>query len=251
MGEPVNYSDFTTEKLSATPIKTTPKGARVVWMNYDNGPFFLQTPFNLRLPMGISKWENENQSPSYEVMMSLSGNEGQKFAEKLEEIDDWTKNMAIQNSRPWLKKNVDNMVVIDTLYNPTIRYARDKETNEITNKYPPSFRAKIPMMNGVPACEAYEMVNGSPVMVDIMKLMERKSLKGALATAIVKCSGIWFPQKFGISWQVMQIMIEPNSSELKPCAFLGLENRLGARCSAPVQESLATYDDDEIEDNLE
>ena len=245
-GGPVTYKDFDCNKLSVSQIKVTPRQARVAWVNYDNGnkvgPVYLQTPFNLRAPMGITKWENDGQPPSYEVLLSLSGSEGELFAKKLEEFDTWVKNKAMERSREWLKKTIDNIVVIETLYNPSLRLPRDKDTGEITDKFPPSFRAKIPMSpTGKPECEVYEYINGSPVLVDLLDLMERKSLKGASMTAIVKCTGIWFPQKFSVSWQIQQLLIEPNAMSLKPCAFVGMQSA-GFGASSPNTEPVG--DDD-------
>lgn len=258
-GTPTTYNEFSTSNLKLSQIKTTPRGAKVVWVNYNtgpvSGPLYLQTPFGLRAPMGITKWENEGQNPSFELLLSLSGEQGSEFADKLGEFDEFVKNEALSKSKEWFKKNIDNMVVIETLYNPSLRQPRDKETGEITQKYPPSFRAKIPMSpDGKPECEVYEMVNGNAVSVDLLDLMEKKSLKGASITAIVKCSGIWFPQKFSASWQVQQLLIEPNSGVLKPFAFTGI-------CKSPANTGIQdvaeegyfnNYQDvDFVEDNIE
>ena len=259
-GRPTTYDEFDTDKISASQMKTTARQAKVVWLNYatggGNGPLFLQTPYNLRAPMGVTKWENEGGNPSYEVLFSLSGEEGAAFADKLDKFDTWVKTKAIEKSKEWFKKNIDNMVVVETLYNPTLRLPRDKETGEVTDKYPPSFRAKIPVSSdGKPECEVYEKINGEPVMVDLLDLMERKSLKGASMTAIVKCSGIWFPQKFSVSWQVQQLMIEPNASVLKPCAFVGMNRAPRAALASREDEDEDDYraypETEEIEANLE
>lgn len=256
-GRPVTYKEFDPSNLSTSAIKITSRQAKVSWVNYksDNGtgPLYLQTPYSLRAPMGITKWENENGKPSYEVMFSLSGEEGAAFADKLDKFDTWIKTEAMNKSKEWFKKNIDNIVVVDTLYNPTLRLARDKETGEITDKWPPSFKAKIPLSSdGIPECEVYEKINGEPVMVDLLDLMERKSLKGASMTAIVKCTGIWFPQKFSVSWQIQQLLIEPNSSVLKPCAFVGMNTAPSSVSVKDDDEYCNEYPDtEEIEANLE
>lgn len=256
-GHPVTYKDLCTSNLSTSAIKITSRQAKVSWLNYrtasGTGPLYLQTPYNLRAPMGITKWENENGKPSYEVMFSLGGEEGSAFAQKLDEFDTWIKTEAIKKSKEWFKKNIENMVVVETLYNPTLRLARDKETGEITDKWPPSFKAKIPLSpEGIPECEVYEKINGEPVMVDLLDLMERKSLKGASMTAIVKCTGIWFPQKFSVSWQIQQLLIEPNASVLKPCAFVGMDTMPTNRIANDEDDCCGDYPDtEEIEQNLE
>jgi hypothetical protein len=258
-GTPVTYKKFLTSNLKLSQIKTTPRGAKVVWVNYNEGPIsgslYLQTPFGLRAPMGITKWENEGQNPSYELLLSLNGEEGKEFADKLSEFDEFVKNEALSKSKEWFKKNIDNMVVVETLYNPTLRLPRDKDTGEVTDKYPPSFRAKIPMSSeGKPECEVYEIVNGKPISVDLEDLMERKSLKGASVTAIVKCSGIWFPQKFSASWQVQQLLIETNSGMLKPCAFVGMSTPV-ANINSPDEGDEGYFnnyqDVESVEDNIE
>jgi hypothetical protein len=107
---------------------------------------------------------------------------------------------------------------------------------------------------GKPECEVYEIINGKPNSVSLEDLMERKSLKGASVTAIVKCSGIWFPQKFSASWQVQQLLIETNSGMLKPCAFLGMPTPM---VNANIQDEtdegyFNNYQDVEsVEDNIE
>lgn len=257
-GRPVSFNEFSVENLSVSQMKTTARQAKVVWVNYgigaNNGPLYLQTPHALRTPMGVTKWENEGANPSYEILFSLGGEEGAQFAEKLDGFDNWVKNMAVDKSKEWFRKSY-KMEGIDTLYNPSLRLARDKDTGEVTDKYPPSFRAKIPTSpDGVPECEVYEMIDGKPVMVNLLDLMERKSLKGASMTAIVKCSGIWFPQKFSVSWQVQQILIEPSSQSLKPCAFVGIKSLAGAGAprAAEDEEDYRDYPETyEIEEHLE
>lgn len=251
-GSPVVHTDFHCSNLSVTELKQTAKGAKVVWVNYRGGPLYLQTPHQLRAPMGIRRWDNDSGPPSYELTLSLSGESGEHFAQSLTEMDDWVKQQAIANSKQWLRKNVTEMVVIETLYNPTLRHARDKDTGEVTDKWPPTFRAKIPMSDGRPECETYEMVNGKPQRVDLLDLLERRSLKGAMVTAIVKCTGIWFLQKFGMSWQVQQLLIEPNASELRPFAFVGAAGSGGSALAAGREfTGDETFDCEEIEGDLE
>jgi hypothetical protein len=254
-GHPISYNDFEADNLSVSQMKVTARQAKVAWVNYGmgtgNGPLYLQTPHGLRAPMGITKWENDGANPSYEILFSLGGEEGRVFAEKLEGFDNWVKNKAVEKCKEWFKKNY-TLDSVDTLYNPTLRLPRDKETGEITDKYPPSFRAKIPLSSaGTPECEVYEMIGGKPVMVNLLDLMERKSLKGASMTAIVKCSGIWFSQKFSVSWQVQQILIEPNSQALKPCAFVGIKSLSCAQEAIEDDDYAAYPETNEIESNLE
>ena len=255
-GRPITHQEFDPSNLSVSQMKTTARQAKVVWVNYanasGNGPLYLQTPCNLKAPMGVTKWENEGSNPSYEILFSLGGEQGSAFADKLDKFDTWVKTKAMEKSKEWFKKNIDNMVVVDTLYNPTLRLPRDKETGEITDKFPPSFRVKIPTSpDGTPECEVYEMINGKAVMVNLLDLMERKSLKGASMTAIVKCSGIWFPQKFSASWRVEQILIEPNAAVLKPCAFVGMKSLSFEGAQADEDDYRAYPDTEEIEANLE
>lgn len=222
MSSVISYSDIQAENITASAVKSLDNGGKMVWINYAGAqgrvPLIMQTPVHLKAPYGISCWENESGPPKYSIELSLDGEEGEVFKNKLGEIDDKVLTLAMENGMSWFKKRVDRSVA-EALYTPSLRYSRDKETGEISDRYPPVFKATLQHRGGKFMCEAYNM---SKAPVDISALVGSSSMRGAAATAIVQCSGIWLAGgKFGMSWKVLQLLVKENATSLSPFAFIG------------------------------
>jgi hypothetical protein len=128
---------------------------------------------------------------------------------------------GVDNSMTWLKKKITSADVVEALYTPIVKYAKDKTTGEITDKYPPSMKLKLPFNNGVFQCEVYDTKRKQ---VNLKELIDNGSLKGAKVTAIIQCSGIWVAGgKYGCSWKVLQMRVSPPQT-IKGYAFKEIED---------------------------
>lgn len=204
--------------------KALDSGGRVVYVGYNGGPLIIQTPI-MHSPFGINKWSaNKGGNDKYSLELSFRGMKDKPslmaFYDKLHNLDQKIVQDALENCTSWLRKKYTTTEVFHALYAKLIRYPKDKETGEITDKYPPTFRVSLPQNENEITCEVY---NAQNQLVDINEI----ETKGARISAIIKCSGIWIAGvKFGCSWKVVQLKVYP-PSKISGFSFMELEEREG------------------------
>jgi hypothetical protein len=194
-------------------------------MNLNRSPIVLQTP-EMVVPYNVSNWNDDGKGPDkYTLDLSFKGKEGREnlntFFEKIVALDKKLVQDGVDNSMTWLKKKYNSVDVVEALYSPLVKYAKDKTTGEITDKYPPTFKLKIPSSNGSFQCEAYD---NKRKPVNLKELIDSGAFKGAKVTAIIQCQGIWVAGgKYGCSWKVLQMRVSPPQT-IKGYAFKELED---------------------------
>jgi hypothetical protein len=129
-----------------------------------------------------------------------------KFFDILKSFDELIVEEAFKNQKEWLRKTYPSKDVVEALYVPMIKYAKDKNTGEITDAYPPTFKMKIPFGKDRIMCDFYDYKG---VKMDSDELLQMNT-KGSRAVTLVRCNGIWFAGgKFGCSWKAIQVQIAP------------------------------------------
>jgi hypothetical protein len=195
-------------------------------MSLNRSPIVLQTP-EMVAPYGVSNWNDDGKGPDkYSLDLSFKGKEGREnlntFFEKMVALDKKLVRDGVDNSMTWLKKKHNSVDVVEALYTPMVKYAKDKTTGEITDKYPPTFKLKIPFVNSSFQCEVYDSKR-KPVN-NLKELIDSGAFKGAKVTAIIQCLGIWVAGgKFGCSWKVLQMRVSPPQT-IKGYAFKEIED---------------------------
>ena len=221
--------EFDVDKVSFGAVKVLDTGGRLVYISYDGEPLIVQTP-EMYAPFGISSFSNDASDPSSAVKYSMdiafknvaSRASERCFLKKLKTFDELVISTAFDSAMAWLKKKFPSLEVIEALYTHSIKVPKDKDTGDVTDKYPQTFKMKIPSSkDGKFMCEAYD-VDGTPL--DVAALVKDGSVKGASVTAIMRCSGIWIAGgKFGCTWSAMQIRVKRGTA-LPPCAFANDED---------------------------
>jgi hypothetical protein len=217
-------ANFDVSSVSYSAPRTLDNGGRSIYLSLNRSPIVLQTP-EMVAPYGISNFNDDGKGPDrYSLDLSFKGKDEREniktFFEKMSALDKKLINDGVENSMTWLKKKYNSVDVVEALYSTMVKYAKDKTTGEITDKYPPTFKLKLPMYNGAFACEAYDTKRN---VLDIHELIRSNSLKGAKVTAIVQCVGIWVVgTKFGCSWKVLQMRVAMPQA-IKGYAFKELE----------------------------
>ena len=219
-------SNFEVSSVTYSAPRTLDNGGRSIYMSLNRTPIVMQTP-EMVAPYGISKWSDESgKGPDkYSLDLSFKGKEGREnlntFFEKMVALDKKLVQDGVDNSMTWLKKKYNNVDVVEALYTPLVKYAKDKSTGEITDKYPPTFKLKIPFVNDTFQCEVYDNKRKS---VNLKELIDTGAFKGAKVTAIIQCLGIWVAGgKYGCSWKVLQMRVTPPQT-IKGYAFKELED---------------------------
>jgi hypothetical protein len=178
-------------------------GGRSVYINFNKMPITIQTP-EMIAPYAMKDWEGNH---NYTLDLSFKGKESRKvldtFFNKLTEFDSKLIQDGIKNGLSWLRKPIKSEVVAETIYTKMVRYSKDKNTGEISDKFPPTLKLKVPYKDGKFICETY---NGNKELIDIASV----ETKGARITAIIQCLGIWVAGgKYGVTWKVLQMKVLP------------------------------------------
>lgn len=200
-------SEFDVSLVKYSTVRTLDNGGKVVYLSYNGAPLVLQTP-EMHAPFGLSKWDNDKGGNKTTIDLSFKGKETRavlaKFFDNFVKLDEKLVVDGAENSVAWLKKKYAENVVKE-FYTPIVKYAKDKNTGEPTDKYPPTFKVTLPKKDGKYSFEVY---NQDKQLVDL----DAVELKGAKITSLIQCLGIWVAgQKYGLSWKVLQMKVVPQS----------------------------------------
>lgn len=202
--------EFDINNVSFSDVRMLDNGGKVVYVSYNKAPLILQTP-QMSAPFGMSKWDNEGKiNTKYTIDLSFKAMEKnpnmQAFFNALEAMDAKLVEDGFKNQVSWFKgKKYGSKEIVEALYTPLIRHAKDKMTGEITDKYPPTFKLTVPFKDGRFTCEAFDDARDS---IDLSAV----ELKGSKVTAIIQCMGLWFAGgKFGSTWRIVQMKVVPNA----------------------------------------
>ena len=258
----IAVKDFDINKVSFGEIKKiSEKGGKYIPLYYDKSPFVIQTP-QCYAPFGMNCFRDDKDgTESYSLELSFKEKESretlQRYYEILEEIDSKVLDAALDNSQLWLRK-AKSKEVVEALFTRSIRIPTDRETGEVIDKWPPTFRLKLNKDNkGHFRCVAYDQETKDEISLDSVM----PKMKGSKVTAIASCGGIWVAGgKFGCSWKATQLMIQVNSG-LNRFAFQDIvEDQIQSskkdvdmdedddeEISAEVSNDVETSDDEDVE----
>lgn len=201
--------DFDINKLSYMDVRTLETGGKMVYTSYNKSPLVIQTPL-MYAPFGLQKWTNDGKD-KYTLNLSFRGMDSSKslqtFHKMLNDLDRKLVEDGFANQASWFKgKKYNSTEVLEALYTPLITPAKDKNTGEVTDKYPATFKVSMPQKDGQFKCEVYDDKENA---VDILAM----NTKGARMSAIIQFAGLWFAGgKFGSSWKVVQLLVKPNQN---------------------------------------
>lgn len=219
--------DFQAEKLvvHVDRMKTLETQQKIVPVSYEGRPLVFQTA-EMVVPFGLSKYYpkdaqgnvNKEADPKVTLELSFRNMETKPnvklFFDAISQFDAIAKKSAFENSFTLFRKKLseDN---VGLMYSPGIRVAVDKETGEVTDKYPPTFRMTIPCKGGRYGTTVY-----TKDREDVTDRIDEYLVKSAKVSALVQCTGLWIAGKgFGCSWKVIQIVASP-PERIQGYAFL-------------------------------
>ena len=252
-------SDFDVKNITYSEPRVLDNGGKVIYISYNKKKLVMQTP-EMVAPFGLSKWNNEGKSADkYSFDLSFKGKESRdvlnKFFDGLKSFDKKLVEDGLTNCQTWFKKAHKSVDVVEALYTPIIKYAKDKN-GDINDKYPPTFKMTVPHNGTNFACDVYD---NNRNLVDLSSL----ETKGSRVSAIVQCVGIWVAgTKFGCSWKVLQMKITPPST-IKGYAFKEIDDKVEkdiddddeedceneAEAKDIMADAVASSDDDEVEES--
>lgn len=195
-------SEFDVSKLNYNDVKRLDNGGKVVYIGYNKRPLILQT-CECYAPFGVQSYSNDDgKSESYSIELSFKDMETRKTLQTLHkvlsEIDERNIEEGITHATDWgLSKKKSSKEVIEALYTTIVKVPKEPE------KYPSTFKIKIPYRNGNFACDVFD---ANQNMIDLKQVLEGQQTKGSKITAMIQCTGIWMAgSKFGCSWKLVQM----------------------------------------------
>ena len=244
----INVKEFDISKVSFGDIKKiNDKGGKYISMYYDKSTFVIQTPQSYA-PFGVNVFTDVNDnSTSHSLELSFKEKESRETLQLwysiLEQIDQKVLETVLENSQAWIRKP-KNKDVVDALFTRSIRIPTDRETGEVIDKWPATYRLKMPKDNkGQFRCVAYDENTKDEVPLEGMI----PKMKGAKVTAIATCGGIWVAGgKFGCSWKAQQLMIRANTGISKFAFRDILEDKIGDSRNVDSADAEADDDDEEV-----
>ena len=209
------------DSISYGSLKTSDNGSKSVYVSHAGSTLVIQTP-KMLTTFALSKYNADKDvevAPDviekFNLQLSLRNMDTNKgmsnFHNMLRGLDAIFIADGVENSKQWFKKSYA-AEVLSELYSSPITFPKDKETGEITDKFPPTFRITVPVKNGKIICDC---VDENDVKLDL-NTIER----GTQVTAILQCTGLWLAgSKFGCSWKVLKLQVIEQSNALKNFAF--------------------------------
>ena len=220
-------------KLSFSAVKSLPSGAKIIYVNYEGNPLFVQTP-EMTVPYDSGTYYPENDtSGKYSIKVSMDGfNSGamKNFHDMLVSMDKAVMEAGMENSLSWFKKKSLTEDIAKELYNNMVKVSLDSETGEPNGKWAPTFAFKIVKRDGKVQCDCYDAdKNELSLEGDGAVNLETMFKKGTKVKMILKCNGLWIASgKFGCTWRAEQVKI-----------------------NSPMEYSGYAFDDDDEEDSKE
>lgn len=223
---------FDSKNVNYSELKKLDNGAKKIGIKYQNKPFFIQTPI-LYSPFGATIYD-PNTTNKYTLELSLSGYDDEesnvyKFYNNLVKFDTNLLALAKTRSQELFGRKKMSDSILEAFYNNLVKFDKDKTTNEISKKYPPKFRIKIP-----PNCVVFDEKTKEKIdmtdttFADIIQ-------SGCQVKAVVYCSGIWISNKsFVCSWNAKMLSIIRSNKFDSYCLLNDSDN----------EEELDNIDDD-------
>lgn len=191
-------------KLEYGNPKNLDNGGKIINIYYNGSPLYIQTPV-MNSPFGMTKW-NIDGGDKCSIDLSLGNYQSDKkmkhFHSLMEIIDKKLIEDGLTNSTAWFKKKISSEAIVEALYTPLIKYPKDKNTGEITDKYPPTFRVSIPFKDNEYKCKFFK--DREEINIDNYETKRSKM------SVIMQCVGIWIAGgKFGCTWKAVQVKVTP------------------------------------------
>ena len=200
--------------VSVSVPKHLDNGAKLVYVNYDNARFNIQTPW-MDMPWNMSCF-SEGPYPKYSMELSFRGLEEstdlEQFLKKLNDVDNRLIDLGVENSVPWFKKKSISRETAENLYNPIVRVSKDKETGEADGKWPSSIRLKVPNRDGKWSPAFKDGNTGEVFRVNDAESsdnVENILVKHSKVRAIIQCVGLWIASgNYMCQWQLVKAEVK-------------------------------------------
>jgi hypothetical protein len=174
--------------------------------------------------------------------------DAEAFLKNMVALEEKIKADALTYSKEWFGKVHKNAEVVEALYTPMLKYSKNKETGESDLTKAPTLRVKIPMWEGVWKCEIYDedenklypsLTNSTATPIEFLQ-------KGINVATLIQCGGLWFANgKFGVTWKLIQAVVQKPRGSLTGSCFIKLKPSDKAKLKSIAAPISDVPDDDD------
>ena len=209
----VKGKNMNTSAITFAVPRTLDNGAKLVYVNYNQGRFSVQTPW-MSMPWKMGAYL-DGEYPKYSLDLSFKGMDENPdlkgFHDKLKEVEQKIIDGGLENSVAWFKKNIKSREGVAEKFNPIIKESRDKETGEPDGKWPPSMKVKVPRRDGV---WEFKVSNKDGTQYKINDTenpdnCEDLFVKNTRVRGIIQCVGLWVASgNYMCQWKLTKAEVE-------------------------------------------
>lgn len=209
-------------------------GGKFAKVRYEGGWLLVQTP-KMVVPFGANVFTEEDKDgkairKSYSIDLSFNGfDESGKtgeFKPKVKQMFDLVDRMetalvdtASQNSFTWIGDSTATPAVCKALLRTSVKYSRDKSTQQIIEKYAPRLKVNLPVYDDGMGFKAY--LDGRDTEITNIEELVGLMSGRCEVVAILRCDKVTFNGgKYGFKWNVQQLKLFTSSSSLSNYAFI-------------------------------
>ena len=207
----LDASELDVDLVGFSDIKSNSYGSKFAWVNYNNGPFILETP-KMSAPFGLSVYVPTDGSGNakYSVDVSFRNTDDNpnitSLQNFLEGLDEKLVTAGCEHSFEWFKKKKQSRDVTSALLQSNVRYSIDQSTGERL-EYAPRMKVKIPCWEGNFRCDFFDD-EGNAITDVNEETVKNLITKGSQLSMKIRPSTLWFAGgKFGISWQAVSVTV--------------------------------------------
>ncbi|AUF82306.1 hypothetical protein TetV_214 [Tetraselmis virus 1] len=234
------FNDFVPQSVEEGSVRPMDDGRKIVFLNHgsDRTPIMLQTSV-LRTIKGLEA-NDFNGVTKYTMELALTPDDVEY--QKLKEFDERIIDLAANSKNKWITtKNgsVPTKEFLQEVYSPSLKIPRDKNTGEVSDRWPPTFKINLPQKYGTSEFD-FELWDSNRQRMNIMDFISSGQSRNAQVTVILRCSGIYTSGKgFGTTWKAQQILVHSTGrANIGSFAFLNAERILDNSAYPPAAPTL-------------
>lgn len=217
----VTGSDLNTSQISYTKPKINKSGGKSVGIlnNANKKTLHISTPLMTTWGVNVNDYDGKK---SYDMSLQFPreqdanfNQEVSNFLDNMKALEQKIKADAVINSKEWLGKAKMNNDVVEALFTPIVKYPKDPNTGEPDYTRTPTLKVKLPYWDNNFNVEIYDM-NREMIFpseegytpVELIQKLQNVAL-------VIQCGGLWFANgKFGMTWKLVQAVVQPKISIL-------------------------------------
>lgn len=212
-------SDFDVDSINYSKPKVNARGGKSVKIqDSQHRTFIMSTPLMLTWGVNENQWD-ESGPKKYDMALQFPSEEYSNvnvtaFYDNMRAFENKILDDACgKYCKEWFNKAKMTRDVAEALWNPMLKYPKDKGTGEPDLSRMPTFRLRIPYWDEKFNVEFYDINqqllfgpsndNGSNTPTTIVP-------KTSHVSCIVQCGGLYFAGgKFGVTWDLVQAVVRP------------------------------------------